>query len=300
MAAPRLQRALRITLVGAVVNCLLAGLKLAAGLAGRSEALVADAVESFADLAGSFIVWRGLQVAARPADAEHPWGHGKAESIAAAFIATVLLLAALGIAVRAGGQLFQRVEPPAPWTLAVLLGVIVVKELLFRLALREALATGSPAVAGDAWHHRSDAITSFAAALGITLAWLGGPAWAAADNVAALFAAGLIAWSGWRLLRPALEDLMDTVPEPAVTAAIHETAAAVPGVRDVEKVLLRRSGWQLLADMHVRVDPAMTVAEAHRIAHAVKDAIRLRHPQVRDVLVHVEPASGGSGLRHVG
>lgn len=296
----RLQRTLRVTILGAVANLVLAGAKLVGGILGHSEALVADAVESFSDLAGSFIVWRGLKIAALPPDEKHPYGHGKAESIAAALIATVLVLAAVGIAVRAVGEIFVPHQPPEPWTLLVLLGVILIKEGLFRFVAREAVETHSPAVKGDAWHHRSDAITSFAAAIGITVAWIGGPAWASADDMAALFAAGIIAVNGWRILMPAVEDLMDAVPDPAVRAEVQRVAETQPGVDNVEKVLIRRSGWQLLVDMHVRVDPEMTVAASHRVAHAVKDAVQARFPTVREVLIHIEPSraeseqSGGS------
>lgn len=286
----RLQRTLRATALGAVVNVVLAGAKLVGGVLGHSEALVADAVESFSDIVGSVVVWRGLTIAAQPPDEKHPYGHGKAESIAAALIATVLVLVAVGIAVRASQAIFVPHQPPQPWTLAVLIGVIVIKEGLFRFVAREGTATQSPAVMGDAWHHRSDAITSFAAGIGITVAWLGGPAWAAADDLAALFAAGVIAVNGWRLLRPALEDLMDATPDPGLQAEVQRVAEALSGVDNVEKVLVRRSGWQLLVDMHVRVAPEMTVAASHRVAHDVKDAIRMKYPTVREVLIHIEPS----------
>lgn len=269
--------------------CLAVG-KLVAGVLGHSQALVADAVESFADIIGSLIVWRGLVVAAKPPDDDHPYGHGKAEAVASAVIATLLLLAAVGIAGQSLREIFSEQVTPAPWTLAVLLGVVLIKELLFRFVWREGHSTGSPAVRTDAWHHRSDAITSLAAAIGITTALIGGPAWAAADDVAAVVAAGIIGWNGWNLLRPALEELMDTTPDPGVIGEIRGIAGGVEGVDNVEKCLVRRMGWQLLVDMHVRVDPEMTVARSHHIAHAVKDAVRGRLPQVHDVLVHIEPS----------
>ncbi|MFO1459878.1 MAG: cation diffusion facilitator family transporter [Verrucomicrobiota bacterium] len=289
MSGPRLQRAIGATLLGGTVNFALAAGKLAGGILGHSQALVADAVESFADIVSSLIVWRGLVVAAQPPDEDHPYGHGKAESIATAIIATLLLMAAVGIGVSATREIFLPHQPPHPWTLAILLGVVVIKESLFRVVARAGRETGSMAVSSDAWHHRSDAITSFAAAIGITIAWFGGPSWAAADDVAAVFAAGIIGWNGWRLLRPALLDLMDTTPDPAITAEIRRLAESVPGVTNVEKVLVRRMGWELLADMHVRVPPEMTVAAAHVIAHRVKDRIRNARPAVRDVLIHIEP-----------
>jgi cation diffusion facilitator family transporter len=289
----RLKKTLRVTLVGAVVNFALAGGKLVAGILGHSQALVADAVESFADLIGSVIVWRGLVVAAKPPDDDHPYGHGKAEALSAAVIATLLLFAAVGIGVQSLREVFTEHPSPKPWTLLVLLSVVAIKELLFRFALGEGHATDSTAVKTDAWHHRSDAITSLAAAVGISLALIGGPRWAAADDVAAIVAAGIIGFNGWRLLRPALEELMDTMPDNGVIEEIRAIASAVDGVDNVEKCFVRRMGWQMFVDMHVRVDPDMTVARSHVIAHAVKDAVRGRLAKVRDVLVHVEPSRRG-------
>ncbi len=286
----RLRKTLVVTLLGAVVNLLLAVGKLIAGLVGHSQALVADAIESFADLFGSMIVWRGLVVAARPPDDDHPYGHGKAEALSAAVIAVLLLVAAAGIAGQSLRMIFVDHPAPHPWTLAVLFGVVVVKELLFRFALGQGQATDSSAVKTDAWHHRSDAITSLAAAVGISLAVVGGPTWAAADDGAAIVAAGIIAFNGWHLLRPALEELMDTMPSNGVTGDIRSAAAAVEGVDNVEKCYVRRMGWQLFVDMHIRVDPDMTVARSHAIAHAVKDSVRSAVGNVRDVLVHVEPS----------
>ena len=153
-----------------MLNVILAAAKLAAGLLGHSHALVADAVESLADIFSSLVVWRGLIVAAAPADAEHPYGHGKAEPIAAALVSTMLLLAAGGIALQAIHAILQPKQGPAAFTLLVLLGVIVVKEALFRFVLREAKSVESTAVRTDAWHHRSDAITSLAAGIGISVA----------------------------------------------------------------------------------------------------------------------------------
>lgn len=289
----RLKKTLRVTLIGAVVNVCLAGGKLVAGILGHSQALVADAVESFADLIGSVIVWRGLVVAAKPPDDDHPYGHGKAEALSAAVIATLLLFAAVGIGAQSLREVITEHPSPRPWTLLVLLSVVAIKELLFRFALGEGHSTDSTAVKTDAWHHRSDAITSLAAAVGISIALVGGPRWAAADDVAAIVAAGIIGFNGWRLLRPALEELMDTMPDNGVIEEIRAIAGAVEGVDNVEKCFVRRMGWQMFVDMHVRVDPDMTVARSHVIAHAVKDAVRGRLSKVRDVLVHVEPSRRG-------
>lgn len=290
MSTECFRRSVRATLIGMVVNTVLALTKFAAGVIGHSNALIADAVESLADIFSSLVVWRGLVIADAPADPEHPYGHGKAEPIAAAIVSTMLLLAAVGIAGGAGRSILAPHLAPRPFTLLVLLGVVVIKETLFRFVIREGAAAGSSAVRTDAWHHRSDAITSLAAAVGITISLVGGPGWAAADDVAAVVAAGIIAWNGWRLLRPALDELMDAAPGPELIAQIRQHAGGVAGVHAVEKCLVRKVGLHFFVDMHLEVDPLMTVAAAHQVAHVVKDHVRSRLPTVRDVLVHIEPA----------
>jgi cation diffusion facilitator family transporter len=289
----RTERSLRATFVGIGINVLLVAGKLAGGLAGHSHALIADAMESLADIFSSLIVWRAVLVAARPPDREHPYGHGKAEAIAAGVVSTLLLLAALGIAAQAGRQLFQPRDPPRAFTLFILIGVVLVKELVFRYASRQASLAESGAVKADAWHHRSDAITSLAAAIGISACLLGGRRFAYADDAAALFAAGIIGWNGWLLLRPALDELMDAAPGPGLLALIRATAAEVPGVQAVEKCHARKTGFQYLVDMHIEVDPRITVQRGHQIAHQVKSRVREAVPSVSDVLVHVEPGKTG-------
>ena len=293
MAMSRLKRGLRATLLGMVVNIALAGGKLAAGILGHSHALVADAVESLADIFSSIVVWRGLVVAAEPADEEHPYGHGKAEPIAAAMVSTMLLLAAVGIMAKSM-QSMGRGEHPGPraFTLLVLVAVIVIKESLFRFVKNEAISLESTVVHTDAWHHRSDAITSLAAAIGITISLVGGPRYAMADDVAAIVAAGIIAFNGWRLLRPALDELMDTSPNRELIEQIRQTAETIPGVERVEKCLVRKTGHRYFVDMHVEVNPEMSVQISHGIAHNVKDKVREKFPAVRDVLVHIEPLGG--------
>ncbi len=293
MPKTRLQRSLRVTFLGMVVNATMAAAKMAAGIWGHSHALVADAVESFADLFSSLAVWRGLVVAAEPADQDHPYGHGKAEPIAAAVVATLLLLAAVWIAIQAVREILQPHLGPAPFTLVVLLVVVAVKEGLFRYVLRESISVESSAVRTDAWHHRSDAITSLAAGIGITVALAGGRGCESADDVAAIVAAGIIAWNGWRLLRPALDELMDAAPRPELIEIIRRVAENIPGVDRIEKCIVRKMGYHHLVDMHVEVDPQITVLEGHRIAHHVKDQVRREVPSVSDVLVHIEPSQRG-------
>jgi cation diffusion facilitator family transporter len=289
MPPSRLKRSLRTTFLGLATNAVFATVKMLAGIFGHSHALIADAVESMADVFSSLVVWRGVVLAETPADEDHPYGHGKAEPIAAAVVSTMLLLAAIWIVIGAFRAIAEPHQPPEPFTLIVLVAVIIVKEGLFRFALREAVSVDSSVVATDAWHHRSDAITSFAAAIGIIVAIAGGKGFESADDWAAIVAACVIAWNGWRLLRPALNELMDSSPNREVVDRIRIVAEAVSGVSRVEKCLVRQMGYQYFVDMHVEVDAQMTVLRSHEIAHLVKDNVRAQVPRVRDVLVHIEP-----------
>jgi cation diffusion facilitator family transporter len=289
MSSERLQRSLRATFVGLAVNVLLSAIKLVAGVAGHSHALVADACESLTDIFSSIIVWRGVVVAAAPADEDHPYGHGKAEPLAAAVVSGILLFVAGWIAIEASHDIGQPRTVPKVFTLLVLIGVIAIKEGLFRFVSREADSVENAAVRADAWHHRSDAITSIAAAIGISTALIGGKKFAWADDAAALAASGVIAWNGWRLLRSTLGDLMDTAPDREIRNEIQRLAGTISGVAGVEKCFVRKMGYQFYVDMHIEVDPQMTVLRSHEIAHAVKDKIREAMPAVNDVLVHIEP-----------
>ncbi|HEU6447530.1 MAG TPA: cation diffusion facilitator family transporter [Verrucomicrobiae bacterium] len=289
MPENRFQRGLRATLLGLAVNATLTVAKFLAGFFGHSQALIADAVESFADIFSSLVVWRGLVVAREPADEEHPYGHGKAEPLAAAIVSAMLLMAAGMIAYHSLIGITGPRPAPSAWTLILLVAVIAVKEILFRFVLREASHAQSSAVETDAWHHRSDAITSAAAFIGISIALLGGKGYESADNWAALVAAFVIAFNGWRLLRPALNELMDRSPDREIIEQIRQIATRTAGVESVEKCFVRKAGHLLFAEMHIEVDPQMTVLRSHEIAHDVKDKIREAMPNVSDVLVHIEP-----------
>ena len=289
MPIDRLNRSLRATFLGMAINAVLSAAKFWVGILGHSHALIADAVESSADILSSIIVWRGLIVAAEPADREHPYGHGKAEPLAAATVAVMLLVAALGIVFKSIEGLTKHQETPRAFTLLVLIAVVVIKEGLFRFVSREAGQVRSIVVYADAWHHRSDAVTSLAAAIGITFALLGGPRFAFADDAAAIVAGLIIAWNGWKLLGPALNELMDAAPNAALVAHIRSVAGNVTGVQRIEKCIARKAGFEYFVDMHVEVDPQLTVRQAHQIAHNVKDRVRQEVPTVHDVLVHIEP-----------
>jgi cation diffusion facilitator family transporter len=287
-------RGMRASLLGLVINLFLALGKLAAGVLGHSHALIADATESLGDVFGSVIVWRGLKIAARPPDPEHPYGHGKAEPIAAALVAVLLVGAGVGIAIQSVHEIASPHEGPAAFTLVVLLGVIAVKEGLFQRVNRVGKRIGSGAVHTDAWHHRTDAITSALAAVGIAIALIGGKGYEVADDWAALFASGVILFSGLRLLRPSVEELMDRSPEPGLVQKATQVAEDRPGVHRVEKLLMRKMGLYYVADMHLEVSPTMTVFEGHAIAHGVKEAVRAALPQIVELTIHIEPARPGT------
>ena len=289
----RLASGLRAARLGVLANAALAIVKGVAGVLGHSFALVADAVESLADILGSAVVWGGLRVSSQGADADHPYGHGKAEPLAAAAVGALLLAAAVGIAVQGVRGVLSPGEPPAAWTLAILATVIVTKEFLFRRVLRVSDALGSTAVMADAWHHRADALSSFAAFVGIAMAVLGGEGWGWADDGAALVAAVIIAANGWRIARPAVPDLMDGAPDGALVARVRDVAEAVPGVRRTEKLLARKVGTRFLVDLHVHADPMLTLHDAHLLGGIVKTAIRTAIPSVENVLVHMEPDESG-------
>jgi cation diffusion facilitator family transporter len=281
--------AIRAALLGILINGSLATAKLIGGILGNSYALIADAVESMTDIFSSFVVWRGLSVAIQPPDSNHPYGHGKAEPLAASFVALTLVAAALGIAIQAIREILVPHLTPKAFTLWLLLIVVVTKESLFRFVFKLGRQTGSSAVRADAWHHRSDAITSTAAALGIGVALWGGPGYESADDWAALFASAIIAWNGLKLLRPAIDELMDASPSEEMQKEITAIAASCDGVLAVEKVLARKTGLSYWVDMHLEVNKSITVEEAHRIAHTVKDSIRECLPKITEVSIHVEP-----------
>lgn len=276
--------------MGMVVNIVLTIAKLLAGVLGHSHALVADAIESLADIFSSAIVWRGIVVAAEPADEDHPYGHGKAEPIAAAIVATMLLFAAIWIVSQAVYGIIHPHEVPRAYTLIVLLVVIAIKEILARYVMSEGVEMDSLVVKNDATHHRSDVIASFAAGIGITIAIIGGKGYESADDYAALIAAGVVAWNGIKLLRPAMDELMDTSPDTSLNKEIISLAKEIAGVDGVEKCLVRKMGMHYFVDMHVEVDRNMPVHQAHAIAHDVKDRIMNKLNAVRDVLVHIEPS----------
>jgi cation diffusion facilitator family transporter len=280
----------RLALLGAVINSLLACVKITAGILGNSYALIADGMESTLDIFSSFLVWAGLRVASLPPDDTHPYGHGKAETLSAIGVALLLLTTSLFLAIKSVHEILTPHHAPAPFTLAVLMLVIIIKEYLFRRVLNQGTEIGSHAMASDAWHHRADAITSLGAFAGISVALIGGPGYESADDYAALLACGVIAFNGIRILGPALNEAMDTAPDPKIEQAIRSAASAVEGVKGIEKCRVRKMGLEFYVDIHVLVDGDLQVRAGHAIAHAVKDAVKLEVRAIADVLVHIEPA----------
>ena len=293
-SSERVRQNIRAAQAGAGVNVLLAAVKVAAGVFGNSYALIADGVESLADVVASLIVWGGIAVGARPADDDHPYGHGKAESIATAVVSFMLLLAAMFIAAKAVHEIRTPHLFPASWTLSVLLAVVLVKGMLSRRVRAIGARSGSTAVDADAMHHLSDALTSGAAFLGISVALIGrelggGPQWAAADDWAALVASLVVAYNGVRMFVTALNDLMDRSPGAAVLTPLREAALAVPRVCDIEKLAARRVGTGYRVTVHVQASPLMTLAEAHELGGCVKHAMLASGQRIQSVLVHMEP-----------
>jgi cation diffusion facilitator family transporter len=281
---------LRNARLGIAVNLILAVVKGVAGVIGNSYALIADAIESASDVVTSVVIAFGFRMAGKPADANHPYGHGKFEPLSAAVVALILLGAAILIAVESVKEILTPHHSPAPFTLCVLVVVVVIKEALFRTVLRAGETIHSTALKTDAWHHRADAITSLAAFVGISMALIGGRGYESADDFAALIASVVIAINACLLIRPALLELIDTAPDPKLVAEIRAVAQQVPGVLGTHKCRVRKLGVDYFVDLDVLCDPDSTIRQGHEIAHDVGEQLHAEFPQVRKVLVHVEPA----------
>jgi len=280
----------RLVLRGIALNALLAVVKLAGGIFGHTYALIADAAESMLDILSSTLVWAGFRVAARPPDANHPYGHGKAEPLAGLAVALVIFAMAGWVAKHALHEIVTPHQGPAWWTLVVLAGVVVVKTWFSRRMGIAGAEVGSTALGIEAMHHWSDALTSAAAFVGISIALWAGPGWETADDWAALFACVIIAFNGFGMFTKALGDVMDMAAPKNFENEVRAIALAVPGVRALDKVRARKSGLSHLVDIQVRVDGALSVRAGHAIAHAVKDALLASVPHaISDVTVHIEP-----------
>lgn len=286
--------AYRVGAVGAWVgiggNLFLALVKFAAGVLGRSAAMVADGVHSLSDILSSGIVLAGMKVARKSPDREHPYGHGKAESVAAQMVSFFLVFIG-GMIFYNSVRGFSKPSPPAPanYVLVIAALSIAIKEGLFQYKIRLGRRLNSTSLQADAWHHRSDALSSIAVLIGVALAILGGPRFHIADHLAAMAVAGIICYTGVRLLLKTSSELMDRAADGEAAEEIARLASQTAGVRRVEKLLVRKSGMELMLDIHIEVDPALSVVEGHRIAGRVKGELMKRVASLKSVLVHVEP-----------
>jgi cation diffusion facilitator family transporter len=299
---PHILRSIRAAQAGVATNAVLAIAKITAGVVGHTYALIADGVESLADVASSLIVWGGVALAARPADENHPYGHGRAEALAALVVSGMMLAAAAFVAVESIREIRTPHQFPARWTLIFLLAVVVVKAMMAHRVSAVSVETGSTAVAADASHHLSDAITSAAAFIGISAALLGrhfggGPRWAGADDWAALASSLVIARNGITMAFAALHDLMDRSPGEPVLAPLRAAALGVPGVCAIEKLAARRVGTGYRVAVHVQAAPELSLADAHAISGRVKYAMSHIGLRVDSVLVHMEPYFGDAEMR---
>lgn len=283
------QTAIKATYFSIVGNTSLAIIKGVAGFFGNSYALIADAIESTTDILASCLVLFGIKYSNKPADDNHPYGHGRAEPLITFMVVGFLITSATIIAYESILNIGTPHELPKSWTLLVLGSIIIWKEYSFRVVMRRSKETNSSSLKADAWHHRSDAITSVAAFMGITIALVLGKGYESADDWAALFASGFIFYNSYLIFRPALGEIMDEHLNDDLIEEIRKVSHEVEGIIDTEKCFIRKSGMKYHVDLHARVDANITVKEGHDLAHLLKDTLRREIPELGHVLIHVEP-----------
>jgi cation diffusion facilitator family transporter len=283
------QKAINATYFSIFGNLSLAIIKGLAGFLGNSYALIADAIESTTDIFGSLLVLFGLKYASRPADKNHPYGHGRIEPLITFLVVGFLIFSAAIIAHESIKNIQTPHDLPKSWTLYVLAAIILWKEISYRLVLKKSKETNSSSLKADAWHHRSDAITSVAAFIGISIAIFMGKGYETADDWAALFASGFILYNCYLIFRPALSEIMDEHVYDDLLEEIKQVSQTVEGVVGTEKCFIRKSGMKYHVDLHAMVDAQITVKRGHDIAHDLKDTLRTEIPQLGHVLIHIEP-----------
>jgi cation diffusion facilitator family transporter len=280
----------RAAFLAVAISVALGLIQFLGGYFGHSVALMSDAVHSFGDALTSGVVFAALLWAQQPADAEHPYGHTRAEAVAGSNVALVLVLLGLGVLWEALSTLGEDSPVPEWYTLVIACAGVVLKEGLYRYEIRVSQSTGSTAMKASAWDHRLDALGSLAVMIGLALARGGGPAWHSADHVAAIVVGLVLVWTGSRLFWSSLHELLDRQADPETLEAVRLEALRVPGVQGVEKLFVRKTGLEYLVDIHVEVDPELSVRESHEIGHEVKNRLLQRIVTVKDVLVHIEPS----------
>jgi cation diffusion facilitator family transporter len=287
MSVPNL--AIRTVIFSMLGSVVLAAVKFLAGIFGNSYALIADGIESTVDIFSSLLILLGLRYAARPADENHPYGHGKAEPLITFLVVVFLVISAFTI----GWQSIQNIQTPhalpESWTLWVLAGIILWKEITFQIVMKRSKKLKSSSLKAEAWHHRSDAITSVAAFVGITIALFGGEGFEVADDYAALLACAFILYNCYGIFRPALGEVMDENNHSELIKEIRDVALTVSGIEGTEKCFIRKAGMKYHVDLHATVLGNLSVKEGHDIAHLLKDTLRREIPQLGHVLIHIEP-----------
>ncbi|MDQ5929310.1 MAG: hypothetical protein QG594_1088, partial [Bacteroidota bacterium] len=280
------ETAIRATYFSIIGNISLAVVKGLAGVLGNSYALIADAIESITDVFSSVLVLFGIKYANRPPDKNHPYGHGRAEPLFTFLVVGFLIISATIIAHESIVNIQTPHGLPQPWTLFILGGIIVWKEYSFRVVIKKSIQTNSSALKADAWHHRSDALTSIAAFVGITIALFMGKGYEAADDWAALFATGFIIYNGYLIFRPALGEIMDEHVYDDLVESIRNVAHTVEGIIDTEKCFIRKAGMVYHVDLHAIVDSTISVRKGHDLAHKLKDTLKEEIPQLGHILIH--------------
>ncbi|MDP4581948.1 MAG: cation diffusion facilitator family transporter [Saprospiraceae bacterium] len=283
------KKAINTIVFSIVGNCFLALVKGFAGFFGNSYALIADAIESTTDIFSSILVLFGLKYANKPADKNHPYGHGKIEPLITFLLVGFLVISATFIAYESIQNIKNPHDLPEKWTLIVLALIIVWKELSFRIVIQKSEETNSSSLKADAWHHRSDAITSIAAFIGITMALMLGKGYESADDWAALFASGFIFYNSYLIFRPALGEIMDEHFYDDLVEDIRRISLTVDGIIATEKCFIRKVGMIYHVDLHAKVNGSISVTDGHNLAHQLKDTLRAEIPQLGHVLIHIEP-----------
>lgn len=283
------QTAVNATYFSIVGNTILAIIKGLAGFFGNSYALIADAIESTTDIFSSFLVLFGIKYSNKPADNNHPYGHGRAEPLITFLVVGFLITSATIIAYESILNIGTPHNLPKPWTLIVLLAIIIWKEISFRIVLKKSILTNSSSLRADAWHHRSDAITSIAAFIGISIALFFGKGYESADDWAALFASGFILYNSYLIFRPALGEIMDEHLYDDLIIEIRKVSLTVEGIIGTEKCFIRKAGMKYHVDLHATVDANISVKDGHELSHKLKDTLRYEIPQLGHVLIHIEP-----------
>jgi cation diffusion facilitator family transporter len=284
--------AIKTTWLSMIGNALLAAIKWLAGYFGNSYALIADAIESTTDIFSSLIVLLGLKYSSRPPDKNHPYGHGRAETLVTFLVVGFLITSATVIIYESIGNIGRPHDLPRPYTLVVLGLIIVWKEISYRFVIRKSKETNSSSLKADAWHHRSDAITSLAAFIGISIALLLGKGYESADDWAAIASSLFIYYNSWLIFRPALGEIMDEHLYEDLVEEIRKMALTVEGIRGTEKCFIRKAGMKYHVDLHALVDAEISVREGHDIAHRLKDRLNQEIPDLGNVLIHIEPYEG--------